>query len=66
VGQNQKLRARLASVEWRIEQHNRKIAIERRKAMPDAGLISHWEAEISKWENQRARLLRRLGRDWRG
>ena len=64
MGRNKKRRENIAARERNIESHNRKIAIEGAKPIPNQGLISHWRAEIREWENQRARLLRRLHRDW--
>jgi hypothetical protein len=64
VGRNKKLREKLAARERNIEAHKEKIAIEGAKPIPNEDLIAHWRAEIAEWEKQRARLLRRLRRDW--
>jgi hypothetical protein len=64
VGRNKKIRASLAGLERTIEDHKRKIAFQRAQRIPDEGLIAKWERDIAVFEEQRARLLRRLRRDW--
>ena len=64
MGRNKKLREKIAARERNIEDHKRKIAIELAKGIPNEELIVHWQTEINEWENQRARLLRRLHHDW--
>ena len=64
MGRNRKLREKVSAHERNIKGHKRKVVIERAKPMPNEELIAHWQAEITEWEKQRARLLRRLRRDW--
>ena len=54
-------RRKKASLEARIKEHREKIAQEQRKAMPDAGLILHWEQEIAAFQSGIERVQKRLG-----
>ncbi len=48
-------------MEARIQEHREKIAQERQKVTPDAGLIRHWEREIVAFQSGIERALKRLG-----
>jgi hypothetical protein len=52
MGKNKKLRKGIESLERRIGEHEDKIARERGRFNPDAGLISHWANEIKGWQQQ--------------
>jgi hypothetical protein len=54
-------RRKKESLEARIKEHREKIAQERRKVMPDAGLIHHWEREIVAFQSGIEHALKRLG-----
>ena len=47
-----------------VEEHRAKIEAERAKARPNEAWIAHWQGEIEAWEQQIARLNRRLKREW--
>ena len=64
MGRNKHLRDVLASLEQNINEHERKINLERAKPIPDEGLITKWEKDRAGFEKRRGRLLRRLRRDW--
>ena len=64
MGRNKHLREALAGWEHAIEDHRRKLAQQRALATPDEKLITKWERDIAGFEKARARLLRRLRRDW--
>ncbi len=64
MGRNKQLRARLAGVERKLAQHEAKIRAELGASLPDLGLVKGWRREISAWEKERERILRRLNRDW--
>jgi hypothetical protein len=54
-------RRKKASLEARIQEHQEKIARERRKATPDLGLIRHWEREIEAFQAGIQSAEKRLG-----
>ena len=54
-------RRKKASLQARIQEHREKIAQERQKVTPDAGLIRHWEREIAAFQSGIERALQRLG-----
>ncbi len=47
-----------------IERHRAKIEVERTNPRPNEARIAHWQREIEVWEQQIARLNRRLKREW--
>ena len=61
---NKNIRAKVAGWERATESHRRKIALQRARAIADEKLIAKWERDIAGFEKARARLLRRLRRDW--
>jgi hypothetical protein len=52
MGKHKRVPERINSLEWRISQHEQKIAIEKERFNPDVGLIDHWEKEIKGWQDQ--------------
>jgi hypothetical protein len=54
-------RRKKESLEARIQEHQEKIAQERQKSTPDAGLIRHWEREIVALQSGIEHALKRLG-----
>ena len=54
-------RRKKESLEARIQAHREKIAQERQKVTPDAGLIRHWEREIVAFQSGIEHALKRLG-----
>lgn len=60
MGRNKTLRERIATLKWRVEQHESKIRRECHDKVPDMGLIEHWQAEIGNWIEQIERAERRL------
>jgi len=64
VGRNKKIRTRLSGLERSITKHQARIEAERAGDSPRPEVIKGWKAEIEGWEKERARLLRRLRRDW--
>ncbi|MDF0555261.1 hypothetical protein [Kamptonema sp. UHCC 0994] len=52
----------IRSLNKRIAEHQEKIRIESEKHSPDAGLIKHWETEISAFEKGIQQALKRLGK----
>jgi hypothetical protein len=44
-------RRKIESLEAQIQEYQEKIERERRKAMPDEGLIYHWEREIKAFQD---------------
>ena len=48
------------SLELRIDEHHRKIELERKKHTPDEGLIHHWEKEIKAFEGGVRKAQRQL------
>ena len=50
MGKNKRVRKRINSLEWRIREHEQKIALEKERFNPDVGLIDHWEKEIKGWQ----------------
>jgi hypothetical protein len=60
MGQNKRYRKRVAGLQAVINLHEQKIAFEIQKANSDAGLIQHWSKEIRGWQEEIARLQRRL------
>jgi hypothetical protein len=55
-------RKTIRSLQRRIEDHQKKIRLERQKDFPDLGLIRHWKAEISAFEKGIQQAKKRLGR----
>ena len=64
MGRNKDIRAKLAGWERAIEDQRRKIGLQRAQTVPDDKLIAKWERDITGLEMARARLLRRLRREW--
>jgi uncharacterized protein (DUF1800 family) len=64
VGRNRQLRVRLAGVEKKLSEHEAKIRAELGSPLADPARIKGWQREISAWEKERERILRRLNRDW--
>ena len=64
MGRNKHIYVLIAARERKVGEHERKIAIERAKPLPNEELIAHWQAEMLEWEKQRARYVRRLHRNW--
>jgi hypothetical protein len=62
MGKNRDNRKRLASYVARVSEHEQKIAWERSRPDPDAGLIEHWEKEIKAHQVRIERLKKRLPR----
>jgi len=60
MGKNKRIRKRIDSLEGRIRQHEQKIEEEKKRVIPDAGLINHWEIEIKGWQEQIERKHKRL------
>lgn len=56
----ERLRIRIEAQEEVIRRHEEKIEHERRKPLPNGGLIHHWGAEIRAAEEKIERLQRRL------
>ena len=54
-------RRKKESREARIQEHREKIQQEKRKEIPDDGLIRHWEREIVAFETGIRSAQRRLG-----
>jgi hypothetical protein len=54
-------RRKKASLEARVQEHRDKIAHERQKPTPDAGLIRHWEREIVAFQDGIEKAQKRLG-----
>jgi hypothetical protein len=48
-------------LEARIAEHREKIAREQQKTTPDAGLIRHWEREITAFQAGIESAIKRLG-----
>ncbi len=44
-----------------MQEHQEKIAQERRKSAPDEGVIRHWEREIAAFASGILRAQKRLG-----
>jgi len=55
------LRKRIESLITRVHNHELKILQEGEKAVPNQGLIRHWEAEISAFQKSIESAKRRLG-----
>ena len=47
-----KLLKKIESLKAMIEEHKRKIEIERQKSFPDEGCIAHWEKELLNFKSQ--------------
>lgn len=60
MGKNQRYRKRISGLQAVIILHEQKIEFERQRANPDANLIQHWLKEIRGWQEEIARLQRRL------
>jgi len=54
-------RRKKASLEARVKEHREKIAQEQQKAIPDVGLIRHWEREIVAFQAGIESAQKRLG-----
>jgi hypothetical protein len=61
VGKNKRYRKRLASLEEHLVEHYLKREAERRRPLPDEGLIAYWDREIEGRLKEINRLRRRLG-----
>jgi hypothetical protein len=55
------LKKRIESLTGRVHDHELRIMREREKAVPNQGLIRHWEAEISAFQKSIENAIRRLG-----
>jgi hypothetical protein len=55
------LRKKIESLIGRVHDHELKIMREREKAVPNKGLIRHWEAEVSAFQKSIENAIRRLG-----
>ena len=62
MGKRKKLLLQIEGKNDFIEIHRSKIAKERRKSIPDEGLIKHWESEIRGAQKSIARYKERLKR----
>ncbi len=61
MGRRKELRKKIASLEARIAEHQRKIEQENARPKPNQRLIEKWRKEIATWEAQVKRAQRRLG-----
>jgi len=57
---NKQVRKRIAGLADQILIHQTKIKQEMRKAIPDAKLVAKWKKEIRAWQQEVARLKKRL------
>jgi len=55
------LKRRIESLRQRMVEHQEKIAAEQKQQNPDHGLINHWQAEISAFNDSLQRALKRVG-----
>ena len=55
-------RRKVESLEVRLREHLEKIAKEKQKAMPDEGLIRHWQREIKAFQDGIQRARKRMGK----
>ncbi|MCL6529762.1 MAG: hypothetical protein N2313_05870 [Meiothermus ruber] len=60
MGNNKQIRKRIAGLAAQILIHQNKIKQEMRKAIPDVGLVAKWKKEIRAWQQELARLKKRL------
>jgi len=55
-------RRKVESLETRMREHLEKIAKEKQKAVPDEGLIRHWQREIEAFQDGIHRAQKRIGK----
>ncbi len=55
-----KLRKKIESLREQIAIHQNKIALEKQNSFPDKGCISHWEKEITAFEKQIEKAMKKL------
>jgi len=55
-----KLQKKIGSLRAQIEEHKEKIRLEKQKSFPNEGCITHWEKEITAFEQQIEKAVRRL------
>ena len=55
-----KLQKKIESLRGQIEEHKEKIKMEKQKSFPNEGCIIHWEKEITAFERQIEKAVRRL------
>ena len=57
---NKQIRKRIAGLTAQISIHQNKIKQEMIKAIPDSNLVAKWKKEIRAWQQELARLKKRL------
>lgn len=55
-----KLQKKIESLQEQIDEHKEKIRTEKQKSFPGEGCISHWEKEITAFERQIEKAVRRM------
>lgn len=63
MGKNKDIRKHLKSLQRQVQDHREKIENELERDVTDFDAISHWEHEITAWEEKMKRLRRRLGKE---
>lgn len=55
-----KLQKKIESLREQIDEHKGKIRSEKQKSFPSEGCINHWEKEITAFERQIEKAVRRV------
>jgi len=55
-----KLQKKIESLRQQLDEHKEKIRFEKQKSFPNEGCITHWEKEITTFERQIEKAVRRL------
>ncbi len=64
MGRNKSLRKKIAGHQSVINDHEKKMRLEKMQTVPDESQIAQWQREIEAAKKTIARATRRLRREW--
>ncbi|MBI4849715.1 MAG: hypothetical protein HY808_14290 [Nitrospirae bacterium] len=55
-----KLRKKIESLRKQVKEHEDKVQAEKQKSFPNDGCVAHWQKEITAFENQIEKAMKKL------